>query len=253
MLYDEKWSEISKAERTFTSLADKLYFLCELSWEMLSNDQMHLNYRDFPDRIRKLFGSVVQTQIDLDHWHYEMMGQTMLNRNSDGDYTPVHRSFLEFFVAYKLAAELGVLAPDFTELAQAQSHMDTSVPPQSYTWSSYFKRDVDQKGSITAIAPLQKFSCESLEKLHTSIAHKKLPQAITDLIMPMFDSSEESLEPLRNVLRSIQGKTESEVGHIGGNIVTLLLKENPFIFENFDLNNTVILETDFSIASLKNV
>ena len=25
-----------KEERTFTSLADKLYFLCELSWEMLS-------------------------------------------------------------------------------------------------------------------------------------------------------------------------------------------------------------------------
>ena len=27
-----------KAERTFTSLADKLYFLCELSWEMLSTN-----------------------------------------------------------------------------------------------------------------------------------------------------------------------------------------------------------------------
>src|SRR5262249_11196318 len=29
-----------KEERTFTSLADKLYFLCELSWEMLSTNQM---------------------------------------------------------------------------------------------------------------------------------------------------------------------------------------------------------------------
>ncbi|NJL68609.1 MAG: NACHT domain-containing protein, partial [Microcoleus sp. SM1_3_4] len=36
-----------KAERTFTSLADKLFFLCELSWEMLSTDQMSLNYRLF--------------------------------------------------------------------------------------------------------------------------------------------------------------------------------------------------------------
>ncbi len=69
-----------KAERTFTSLADKLYFLCELSWEMLSTDQMSVNYRLFPDRIRCLFGAVVQEEKDLDHWHYDMMGQTMLIR-----------------------------------------------------------------------------------------------------------------------------------------------------------------------------
>ena len=36
-----------KSERTFTSLADKLYFLCELSWEMLRTDHMSLNYRGF--------------------------------------------------------------------------------------------------------------------------------------------------------------------------------------------------------------
>lgn len=85
-----------KAERTFTSLADKLYFLCELSWEMLSSDQMSLNYRLFPERIRRLFGSSVQEEKDLDHWHYDMMAQTMLVRNADGDYTPAHRSLLEF-------------------------------------------------------------------------------------------------------------------------------------------------------------
>ena len=69
-----------KAERTFTSLADKLYFLCELSWEMLSTNQMSLNYRLFPDRIRRLFSSIVQEQNNLDHWPHDMMGQTMLIR-----------------------------------------------------------------------------------------------------------------------------------------------------------------------------
>lgn len=68
-----------KSDRTFTSLAEKLYFLCELSWEMLSTDEMSLNYRLFSDRIRRLFGSVVQEEKDLDHWHYDMMGQTMLH------------------------------------------------------------------------------------------------------------------------------------------------------------------------------
>jgi predicted NACHT family NTPase len=141
-----------KAERTFTSLADKLYFLCELSWEMLSSDLMSLNYREFPDRIRRLFGSTVQEEKDLDHWHYDMMGQTMLIRNAGGDYTPAHRSLLEFFVAYKFAAELGALAPDFLELAKAQSHTDNLSAPQNYAWSSYYQREVsiDQRDSLVA-------------------------------------------------------------------------------------------------------
>ena len=143
-----------KADRTFTSLADKLYFMCELSWEMLSTEQMSFNYRLFPDRLSRLFGPVVREQKEMDHWRYDMMGQTMLIRNADGDYTPAHRSLLEFFVAYKFAAELGVLAPDFTELASSQSHL-TKAEPQDYTWSSYFKREEDSQGKINRIAPLR--------------------------------------------------------------------------------------------------
>ncbi|WP_208339031.1 hypothetical protein [Aetokthonos hydrillicola] len=39
---------------------------------------MSLNYRLFPEHIRRLFGSMVQEEKDLDHWHHDMMGQTML-------------------------------------------------------------------------------------------------------------------------------------------------------------------------------
>jgi predicted NACHT family NTPase len=128
-----------KAERTFTSLADKLYFLCELSWEMLSTDQMSLNYRLFPDRIRRLFGDVVQEEKDLDHWHYDMMGQTMLIRNADGD----------------------------------------------YTWSSYFRRRVDQAGEILSSPPLRRFASESLEKLRETFGRSPLTKAVMDLLIPM--------------------------------------------------------------------
>ena len=65
---------ILKARRTFTSLADKLYFLCELSWEMLSTDEMSLNYRAFPERLREMFSTRISGEKDLDHWRYDMMG-----------------------------------------------------------------------------------------------------------------------------------------------------------------------------------
>src|SRR5205085_1438717 len=142
---------------------------CEVSWEMLSTNQMSLNYRLFPDRLRRLFGPAVQEERDLDHWHYDMMGQTMLIRNANGDYTPAHRSLLEFFVAYKFAAELGVLASDFTELARSQSHLDRSVPPQNYTWFSYFQRNLDTNGAVQIIPPLHEFIAEPLDRLRNTV------------------------------------------------------------------------------------
>ena len=209
-----------KAERTFTSLADKLYFLCELSWEMLSTDQMSLNYRHFPDRIRRLFGPVVQEQKDLDHWHYDMMGQTMLIRNADGDYTPAHRSLLEFFVAYKFAAELGVLAPDFTELARALSHLDTSVLPQDYTWSNYFRRERDEKDEIRPIPPLRNFAREPMEYLSVTVGAYPLREAVLSLMEGMVDTKR-----LWEVIETTRGCKLEEVGYTGGNVATLLRRK----------------------------
>ncbi|MFB2920314.1 MULTISPECIES: NACHT domain-containing protein [Aerosakkonema] len=242
-----------KAERTFTSLADKLYFLCELSWEMLSTDQMSLNYRLFPDRIRRLFGSVVREEKDLDHWHYDMMGQTMLIRNADGDYTPAHRSLLEFFVAYKFAAELGVLTPDFTELAQGQSHLDEGATPQNYTWSSYFQHQMNKVDNIVSIPSLKEFTSESLSQLHHTFGLKPLTKAVIDLIIPMLKSQEETKERILEIVTDTKGKSEAQVAYIGGNGVTILLKTDPSAIEDCDLSGSVILGADFINASLRNV
>ena len=147
-----------KSERTFTSTADKLFFMCELSLEMLANEEMSLNYRLFPDRLKNLFGEVVSEEKDLDHWHYDMMGNTLLIRNDDGDYTPAHRSLLEFFVAYKATAELGMLPSDFVALAQNLPNEDVKLTPEDYTWRSYFRREKDENGEVRLIPPLRRFS-----------------------------------------------------------------------------------------------
>ncbi|MEO1187001.1 MAG: pentapeptide repeat-containing protein, partial [Cyanobacteria bacterium J06636_27] len=238
-----------KAERTFTSLADKLYFLCELSWEMLSTDQMSINYKLFPDRIRRLFGSIVQEQNDLDHWHYDMMGQTMLIRNANGDYTPAHRSLLEFFVAYKFAAELGALADDFTELAQAQSCLDSSVVPVDYTWSGYFERQLDNSGNCIAIAPLKGFVKETLEKLRENFGKAPLTNAVMDLMLGMVGDN----EALVKVIEMTRGRSSEEVGYVGGNAASLAVKVDKGALEGRDFSGAVIKGADFSDASLRDV
>ncbi|AFZ06260.1 (Myosin heavy-chain) kinase [Oscillatoria nigro-viridis PCC 7112] len=241
-----------KAERTFTSVADKLYFLCELSWEMLSTDQMSLNYRGFPDRIRSLFGSVVQEEKDLDHWHYDMMGQTMLIRNADGDYAPAHRSLLEFFVAYKFAAELGVLAADFTELvAPEQSCVNPDAAPQEYTWSNYCRLQAQKRNKGELIAALKGFAAEDLGQLRHSFGQAPLTKAVMDLLLPMV--SETGVLPLLEILAATRGKTESEVGYVGGNAATLLVKKDNAALEGKDLSHTIIKGGDFTKASLRRV
>ncbi|MEG4070473.1 NACHT domain-containing protein [Microcoleus sp. Pol11C2] len=252
-----------KAERTFTSVADKLYFLCELSWEMLSTDQMSLNYRGFPDRIRSLFGSVVQEEKDLDHWHYDMMGQTMLIRNADGDYTPAHRSLLEFFVAYKFAAELGVLAADFTELvAPEQSCLDRNAAPQKYSWSNYCRLQAQKRNNGELIAPLKGFAAEDLGQLRQSFGYAPLTKAVMDLLLPMVGAVSScrpcldvaaATEELLEILEVTRGKTESEVGYVGGNAATLLVKIERTGLETKDFSRAVILGADFTNASLRHV
>ncbi|MGB7087604.1 MAG: NACHT domain-containing protein, partial [Phormidesmis sp.] len=174
-------------ERTFTSLADKLYFLCELSWEMLSTNQMSLNYRAFPERLKQMFANRLKDDKELDHWRYDMMAQTMLIRNSEGDYSPAHRSLLEFFVAYKIVASLGVMAADFTAVAQQQSHINESSLSKTYNWDSYFKRECNEKGVPTSMPGLDKFEQIEMNNLLPFLGQTKLAKAILDLAHPMLD------------------------------------------------------------------
>ena len=238
-----------KAERTFTSMADKLYFMCELSWEMLSTDRMSINYREFPDRIRKLFGPAVQEEQDLDHWHYDMMGQTMLIRNAKGDYTPAHRSLLEFFVAYKFAAELGLLAPDFTKLAKSDG--EVSMESKKYTWSSFFdaRRRHTRNCQKTA---LRGFIQESTENIRETFGKTLLAKAIGDLLTLMLAPQETIAEKsLIEIIRITRHKTESEVGYLGGNASRLLTRINNSALSEKDLSHAVIIGGEFSDSSLQ--
>ncbi len=203
-----------KAERTFTSMADKLYFMCELSWEMLSSDRMSINYREFPDRIRKLFGPAVEEQKDLDHWHYDMMGQTMLIRNAEGDYSPAHRSLLEFFVAYKFAFELDILAEDFAQL-------------------------IDQRVFLRPA------------NLHDTFGKQPLSKAVTDLLLPILAIDKRTKTQLKNLIKSYKNNFH-EHDYSTGNATNLLLSVDSSSLQNEILDGSRIVGADFTKSNLKN-
>jgi WD40 repeat protein len=241
-----------KAERTFTSLADKLYFLCEIAWEMLSTERMKLNYREFPDRIRQIFPQLVTEAKDLDHWHYDMMGQTILIRNADGDYTPAHRSLLEFLVAYKFAAEAGVLKADFVEAVQEQSDcIDRDVMPQDYTWTGYLQACVAAKCEGKKIAPLRGFIPEPSKYLRDTFGHEPLTKAVIDLIVPILEPT--NPQPLLDLIHNTKGKTEEQTGWLGGNAATILVQNNTTALERTNLSYAQMANSDLLDANLQGV
>ncbi|MER5890582.1 pentapeptide repeat-containing protein [Streptomyces sp. NPDC001941] len=217
-------------ERTFTSRADKLYFLCELAWEMLSSNRLTLNYRDFPEQLRRCFGPLVASQKDLDYWAYDMRNQSMLVRDAEGDYGPAHKSLLEFLVAYKLAAELGVLAGDFLSLLPVEPGPDAG----ERTWSGYF----GGRGPGGELPSLGRFRTEPLGGLAASFGSLETLEPV--VVSFLREMASEDLEASRGVLLEVIASTasgETDPGAVGGYSANLLaaLGED---FDGVDLRGT---------------
>lgn len=232
----EKFKKDIREERTFTSMPDKLFFMCELSWEMLSTDNMSINYRLFPDRIRELFSDAVKEQKDIDHWQYDMMGQTMLIRNDDGDYKPAHRSLLEFFVAYKLSAELGIIDDDFIEFASGEKSKKSKS--MNYFWNDYFKNSDTFK--------LDTFKTVNLTELKNTFGKQILTRAVLDLMGNMISLNKIKTQNILNkIINQCRYKSFNEVGYIVSNLILLFVDNKSNYFENKDLSNLSI--TDFKL------
>lgn len=164
--------------RTFTSMADKIFFMCEISWEMLSTHQLKINYKQIPDRIREYFGSRVATA-EEDHWRHDLLSQTMLVRDDDGYYQPAHKSLIEFFSAYKLAAAIGALKDEYVEAARGHANVDEKLHPSGQRWSSYFH---ETASGMKFLPPLARFAKESIEQLDTTWGRLSLDDATRELI-----------------------------------------------------------------------
>ncbi|MFF2630468.1 NACHT domain-containing protein [Kitasatospora griseola] len=197
-------------ERTFTSRADKLYFLCEVAWEMLSTDRLSLNYRDFPDHLRSCFGPAVQSAKDLDFWEQDMRNQGMLVRNAEGDYGPSHKSLLEFLVALRMVAQLGLLEGDFLAAVQPVGS-DGSDGSRVASWSEYFT----SRRADGSLAPLSGFAPESIDVLTRSFGAFDHNRTVFDFMAAMVR------EQPRNLARLVKLTGFPDTGRLDGNCLNL--------------------------------
>ncbi|WP_128434298.1 NACHT domain-containing protein [Streptomyces cyaneus] len=201
--------------RTFTSRADKVYFLCEVAWEMLSSDRLSLNYRDFPDRLKACFGTAVESAKALDYWDQDMRGQGMLVRNAEGDYGPSHKSLVEFLVAFKFAAELGLLSGDFLGMMPKARDVAGAV----YTWADYFAAR-SAEGELPA---LRTFGPESLETLCQNFGSLGLNEVVYQFLAAMVRQHPDVQKQLLDVIGRMRQFKPTSGTALTGNCANLVL------------------------------
>jgi WD40 repeat protein len=240
-----------ETERTFTSMADKVFFLCEVSWAMLSQNRLTLHYSQFPERLKELFGDAIKDN-QLDHWHYDMMGQTILIRDYDGNYRPAHKSLLEFFVSLKFAAELGLLHDDFLDLVREPRERDLLIADRTYQWEDYWRHCRETQGKRNEIA---RFGRVGIDRLVNTFGASPLIPAVMNLLLPMLDLevSYRQMNPLLELMQWTRGQTQQQANWLGSNAGSALVKLNPYGLEYQDISATVLPDIDLVRAGLRQV
>jgi len=103
--YTDLWlaREEEKGRKLITR-ADKRLFMQELALEMLRRAELSIHYSRLPERVRAHFH--LEKAREIDYFEHDIRTCSFLNRDPEGNYRFVHKSFQEFFVAQWLAPRL---------------------------------------------------------------------------------------------------------------------------------------------------
>ncbi len=222
-------------KRTFTTTSDKLYFLCELAWEMIKSGELRIHYTAIPERIKVYFGGRIKDQHELDTWDFDLRNQTLLHRDAVGYYEFAHKSLAEYFVAFKFAAELGCLAPVFTQTYCEAEGQRCKIPIK--------QKDILRLAETFGAIGL------SDERMY----------AVLNLLKGMM--SKDSSKRLWEVVYETRKRTSEEVKYVGGNAATLLrMLDESFVGAKLAhtvltkayLKGTNLTEADLKGACLRN-
>jgi len=103
--YTDRWlTRDWEKGRHLITRDDKRLFMQQLALEMVRREELSIHYSRLPDQVRAHFH--LDKAREIDYFEHDIRTCSFLNRDADGNYQFVHRSFGEFFVAQWLAPRL---------------------------------------------------------------------------------------------------------------------------------------------------
>ena len=164
--YTDYWMDRDiKRARTIINRRDKSIFMQELAYQMFIQEKLSIHYSNLSNSIKQNFK--LERSDEIDYFSHDIMTCSFLSRDEMGNYKFAHKSFMEFFVAQKLCADIEKnKIEDFKEknitheIALFLSNLLTQKE-RLYEWIEFTKLDKDLKylGSNSIVT--LKFSGES--------------------------------------------------------------------------------------------
>lgn len=104
-IYTDQWIEKDIIKnRTLLDVKSKRYFAQEIAWEMFSRRKLTIPFEDIKDLVSKYLDSIPENQGNIDFLEHDIRTASFISkRDARGRYEFVHKSFMEFFAAQKLA------------------------------------------------------------------------------------------------------------------------------------------------------
>ncbi len=156
-VYTNLWIEREEQKGRFLDKNIKLQLMYELAWRMWNDEKNAIYYNDLIPFVEKLSTEKVMELGDEDTEVIarEMQAATFLKRDDKGNFSFVHRSFMEFFLARKLLECItNPQSKGNAEIALNTRRLDRKTV--------YFLSLLDEKDSI--IEPLQQILIKGYSK-----------------------------------------------------------------------------------------
>jgi len=108
-VYTNIWVEREEQKGRILDKQIKLQLMLELAWRLWHEEKDSIHYRELAPFVEKLITAKVMEFGDeqAEDIAREMQTTTFLKRDESGNFSFMHRSFLEFFLARKIYDELG--------------------------------------------------------------------------------------------------------------------------------------------------
>lgn len=95
----------AKGKALKIDLGEKRRFIESVAFEMWKNFKSEMAYRDLSKQIRSLYKEAIFSGSDIILYEYDTRNASVFNRDSQGNYRFMHKSFMEYFVAGKCLQE----------------------------------------------------------------------------------------------------------------------------------------------------
>jgi len=103
-VYVDHWLKRDiESTRTFMNKKDKILFMQELAFKMFLDDELVIHYTELPKSVKEYF---MLGRDEIDYFEHDIRTCSFLNRDGEGNYKFIHKSFMEFFVAKKIVEEI---------------------------------------------------------------------------------------------------------------------------------------------------